>query len=310
MSLSKAILPSGAPFDGASETPVPCERLRPLMGVPFTLPCEDPWLQTEGTRGHTYLEAAREAWLELPEWMDFLATDSPAWDIKRAARDIYLSWLVPALPAGGIVLDVGCGIGRLTQSMLDRGFTVVGVDGDLQSLQRCAWHAAGRDGALDLHWSTPFALPDVQADVVIAVEVLCYFEDPAAALKAIVERLKPGGLLFLSMEGRWGWAGAADAPADGLSVALGDGDLLDLPGDRYVHLFDRDRMTALLEGAGLQVETLVPTHYLTDGPLEELLPTPMSLEKLLELEKTCREHPVWSPLNRIWTATARKPAAP
>jgi SAM-dependent methyltransferase len=239
--------------------------------------------------------------------MDFLDLGSPAWDIKRAARDLYLHALRPCVEGQLTVLDVGCGIGRLTQPLLDRGHTVIGVDGDLQSLQRCAWHAAGRAGALELHWSTPSSLPDVQVDLAVAVEVLCYLEDPAAALAAVVERVRPGGRVFLSMEARWGWAAAPDAPAGGLDVALGEGTLLDLPGDRYVHLFDREGMEALLTGAGLEVEVIRPSHYLPDGPLEDLLPTDLTQEVLLALEERFRDHPVWGPMNRIWTAIGRVP---
>ena len=31
------------------------------------------------------------------------------------------------------------------------------------------------------------------------------------------------------------------------------------------------------------------------------------LEALLDVEEACRAHPVWRPLNRIWTAVAVKP---
>ena len=48
---------------------------------------------------------------------------------------------------------------------------VWGVDGDLHSLQRCAWRASGRPGRLDLHWSSVHRLPPLRdLDVVIACE--------------------------------------------------------------------------------------------------------------------------------------------
>lgn len=307
MSLSDAALSDGTPVAPGPVGPFECESLRPLMEVAFRLPCGDPWLQTRGTPAHTYLEAAGQAWRDHPEWMDFLDQQSPAWDIKRAARDVYLHWLEPFVKPGQEVLDVGCGIGRITQSLLDLGLTVYGADGDLQSLQRCAWHAAGRAGKLDLFWTTPDHLPDVQVDLAVSVEVLCYLEDPAAGLAAMVDRVRPGGRVFLTMEARWGWAASPDAPADGVDVALGEGNLLHLEGDRYVHLQDRESMVALLEGAGLEVELLEPTHYLTDGPLEDLLPSDLTQEVLIGLEAKFRAHPVWGPLNRIWTAVGRKP---
>ena len=306
MSLSNAILPNGDP--AGLPSPVPCDDLFALHEVAFGLPCEDPWLRQRSGPARAYLDAAEEAWRNQEEWMDFLDQESPCWDLKRAERDLYLHVLDPYTEHVQTVLDVGCGIGRLTHPFLDRGATVTGVDGDLKSLQRCAWHAAGREGALELHWSTVGALPAIQVDLAIAAEVLCYVEDPDAALRALVSRVKPGGLVFVTMEARWGWALAQDAPVDGLDALLGDEPVLNLPGDRYVQLFDEDRMRRWLTDAGLQIETLVPTHYLTDGPLESMVPDPLSLEMLIEAEARCRNHPVFRPLNRIWTAVARVPA--
>lgn len=308
MSLSRATDAQGRSVAPGASGPFACETLRALQGVRFSLPCDDPWILDEDSPSHTYLEAALAAWTDAPEWMDFLDLGSPAFDLKRAARDLYLHELRPLLGSTRDVLEVGCGIGRITQPMLDAGLTVHGIDADLESLRRCAWYAAGRPGALDLHWTTPAHLPDVRVDLAVAVEVLCYLESPADALAAMVHHVRPGGHVFLSMEARYGWAASADAPQEGLEVALGSGHgLLDLEGDRYVHLYDEAGMRALLEGAGLVVEKLVATHYLTDGPLEDLLPRSASLEELLAMEEQLRVHPVWGPLNRIWTAVARKP---
>lgn len=305
MSLRNATFPDGQPI-GLPSTPVPCDELFTLFERRFQLPCDDPWLEDPSGPGATYLQAALGAWDEHPEWMDFLDQHSPAWDLKRAARDLYLEVLEPFLAEGGTALDVGCGIGRMLQPLLDRGYTVHGVDGDHQSLERCAWHAAGRAGALELHWSTPRHLPDVQVDLALAVESLCYLEDPQAALDAMVQRVRPGGHVFVAMEARWGWAASEDAPPEGLEAALG-ASVLEVPGDRYVQLFDRERMESWIAAAGLELEVLVPTHYLTDGPLEALLPLSCSREELVALESRFRAHPIWGPLNRIWTAVARRP---
>jgi S-adenosylmethionine-dependent methyltransferase len=293
---------------GWPERPIPCEQLIDLVDEPFDLPCEDPWLRDSGTAGHAYLEAAARGWDEHPEWMDYLDLSSPINDLKRAERDIYLHWWRPWLKAER-VLDVGCGIGRMTMPFLDRGATVIGVDGDLQSLHRCAWHAAGRPGSLALRWSTATRLPDIApVDVAIACEVLCYVPEIEAALATIVSRLRPGGALLIAMEAPYGWATAEDAPSGSLDEALRCAGVIDLPGDRWVRTFDEPGMRALLEGAGLVVERLIPTHYVPDGPLERCLDPQLSLERLLEVEEACRRHPVWGPLHRIWTGVATRPA--
>ncbi|MEZ4320069.1 MAG: class I SAM-dependent methyltransferase [Myxococcota bacterium] len=304
MTLAKATLPDGQPADLPGEAPFPAESLRALVDERFDLPCGDPWLQATGDRGHAYLDASRQAWLDHPEYMDFLAMDSPVWDLKRAERDLYLEALGDRMGAK-TVLDVGCGIGRLTQPFLDEGATVYGCDGDLDSLRRCAWYAAGRAGRLDLFWTSVFALPDVKVDLILAVEVLCYVEDPVAVLRELRERLNPGGALLLAMEARWGWATSPDAPADGLDVALGEGGPLELD-DRFVHVLEGEQVDAMLEEAGFTVESRLATHYFTTGPLEALLPVDLSRELLLEIEDRARRHPVWGPLNRIWTVIATR----
>jgi 2-polyprenyl-3-methyl-5-hydroxy-6-metoxy-1,4-benzoquinol methylase len=305
MSLSKITGPNGQPI-ALPEPPVAASALTPLVGVTFSLPLEDPWLRERGSEGHAYLDGARSAWEEHPEWMDFLDPESPCHELKSAERDLYAHWWKPYIRAGQ-VLDLGCGIGRITTLFLDAGATVTGVDGDMKSLRRCAWHAAGRAGALELRWTSATKLPELaDLDVVVAAEVLCYVPDHRAVLQDLVARLKPGGVLLLSMEARWGWALGADAPAGGLEAALSGSAVIDLPGDRWVHTYTRDELEELLTGLGLEVQQIIPSHYLPDGPLEDLA-TSLTLEGLLEAEERARLHPVWGPLNRLWLAAATVP---
>ncbi|MEM9494032.1 MAG: class I SAM-dependent methyltransferase, partial [Myxococcota bacterium] len=210
------------------------------------------------------------------------------------------------------VLDIGCGVGRFATYFLDRGADVIGVDGDMQSLCRCAWHAAGRPGRLDLYWTSVHTLPEIApCDLAVACEVLCYVPDVGRALRAIVARLRPGGTLLLSVEARWGWALSVDAPGGGLDVALAepvgtDTGVLDLTDDRWVRIYQRDQLHAELSAAGLRVEGIWPMLYTLDGPLESLVPSTATTAELLAIEQRCRDHPIWSPLNRVWTAAAVK----
>lgn len=306
MSLSRAHLPDGRPLLEDGVAPMSGEQLMALVGVPFDLPADDPWVLDGGDEAHAYLDGARAAWVQTPEWMDFLDPDSPAHVLKTTERDLYLHHWAPWLEGAQTVLDVGCGVGRFVQPLVAMGKTVWGVDADLASLHRCAWHAAGGAGALDLSWSSVHVLPEIQVDLAIACEVLCYVPALEEALATLVARIRPGGVLLLAMEARWGWAASPDAPEGGIAHALvGDG-VIDLPGDRWVRTFERDELVALLDAAGLEVECCVATNYVLDGPLESVTSGVPDLDALLDLEEACRVHPVWEPLNRIWTVAARK----
>ncbi|MCB9665028.1 MAG: methyltransferase domain-containing protein [Alphaproteobacteria bacterium] len=273
----------------------------------FHLDADDPFVAGEGDAEHAYLDGAREAWVKEELYMDWLHQRSPVRQLKLRERDLYLHHWDPWLHDGARVLDVGCGIGRFALPLLDRGATVHGVDADLASLRRLAWRAVGRPGSLDLHWSGVHVLPEVEVDLVVACEVLCYAPDLERALAGAVARLRPGGVLLLALEGRWGWACAPDVPAGALGQALvGDGEL-DLPGDRYVRTLEGPEVEALVADAGLELELLTPTHYVLDGPLEAVAGDVPPLDVLLDVEEACRVHPVWAPLNRIWTVAARRP---
>lgn len=304
MTLAQATLPDGKPIQLEGEAPFAATKLIDLVEVDFQLPCGDPWLKEQATTAHSYLNGAREGWEKHPEWMDFLEIHSPAHDLKELERGLYEHWWRPWL-SGEKVMDIGCGIGRMTLPLLDRDATVYGVDGDLNSLRRCAWHAAGHGGKLDLFWTSVHQLPDVdELDAIIACEVYCYVPEVQSALNMAAKKLRKGGALLISVEARWGWAASEDAPVGGVQEALDGSGVLNRPGDRWVKTYTEEELRELLEGAGLRVERIVATHYLTDGPLERSLPDIVELPYLLGLEERCRVHPVWGPLNRAWTAVA------
>ncbi len=307
MGLANARHPDGTPVALAGDAPFSARALTQLDGLAFDLPADDPWVLGKGGADHAYLDAAKEAWNNEAEWMDVLDRACPVYDLKAVERELYTWHWKPWLDRAKTVLDVGCGVGRFLVPLVARGATVYGVDADLRSLRRAAQHVMGMPGKVDLHWSSVHALPDVQVDTVIACEVLCYVPEVERALAEIVARLKPGGALLLSMEGRWGWALAQDASPGSIAHALvGDG-IIDLPGEGWVHTWEDGPLTELLESAGLKVELMVPTHYVLDGPLEQVAGFVPPVEALLDVEDACRAHPVWRPLNRIWTAVAVKP---
>lgn len=291
--------------------PWPCAELSLYKGRRFLLPASDPVLVElfhGGPAPRPALEGlvgATTAWRDDPEWMDFLDPKSPAHVQKLRERELYLARWAPYLARGGRVLDLGAGIGRFSTLALDAGAELLAVDADLRSLWRLLWHAAGREGSLDLRWSLAERLGSLRLgtfDLVIAAELLSYCERPRQVLGAVLKSLRPGGHLLLSVEARYGWAAAPDV-AEGSLGALFSQRSLHVRGDRFVRTWSEPELRALL--ADFEILELIPSHYTLGGPFTYAAGS-ASLEQLLRWEARCRADPVLASLNRAWSVVARR----
>jgi len=145
-------------------------------------------------------------------------------------------------------------------------------------------------------------------DAIIACEILCYLPDADAALREMATRLRPGGALLVSVEARWGWAAAYDAPAGSCDEALDGRGVIDLPGERWVCTYSREDLEGLIRRSGLQALSIFPLHYVFEGPLQYTVRRDMEIGELIAIEDRCRVHPVWGPLNRVWAAVGIRPS--
>lgn len=188
----------------------------------------------------------------------------------RFHRDQFLE-LLP--PPGSRTVDLGCGEGRLSRDLRDRGHQVIGIDAS-PSLVVAAREA---DPSMEVRLADAIALPleDACADLVVAFMSLHDIDDMPAAVREAARVLEPGGRLCLAIVHPVNSAGRfAERAADAAFMITG-GYLQ--PSD-YALEVERAGLTmtfhsshrpmqdyfAALEAAGLVVETLrepsIPEH--------------------------------------------------
>ena len=145
---------------------------------------------------------------------------------------------------GKTALDVGCGAGLLTEPLARLGATVTGIDASPEVVEVARRHAALMGLAIDYRAGDVLEL-EGQFDLITAMEVVEHVADPAAFVKALAQRLAPGGLLIMSTPNATGWSKL-------LMITVGEG-FGQIP--RGTHDFDKflspDRLKALLGDAGL-----------------------------------------------------------
>jgi trans-aconitate methyltransferase len=150
--------------------------------------------------------------------------------------------------AGERVLDIGCGDGALTQQIVERGATVVGVDASPPMID------AARARGLDARLLNAEALPfDHEFDAVFSNAALHWIRDHDALLDGVARALRPGGRFVAECGGHSNVAAIEVAVRAVLARRR-------LPGriDRYYPSVDeyRDRLSA--HGFRVKVISLIP----------------------------------------------------
>ncbi len=181
-----------------------CGREHPIRGgVPRLLPTK-----LEGPKWDT---AKAFGW----QWKQF--SNLLLWDEQR---EQFLDWLEPLKPddfSDKVVLDAGCGMGRLTEVAATFGpRQLIGVD--LSSAVEVAWRRLR--GRPNVHivqadiTQLPLRTEDAQLDIAYSVGVLHHLPDPRAGFDSIVNHLRPGGKLHGWVYGQEGnaWVEALVSP--------------------------------------------------------------------------------------------------
>lgn len=114
----------------------------------------------------------------------------------RREFEVFLETL--NLPFGSRLLEMGCGTGRYTLPLLERGYSVDGVDISEKSLDvlHRSYNANRHGGWGELR--TVAQLPERgEFDGVVCVNLLHHLEDPAKSVKIFVNLLRAGGVLLV-----------------------------------------------------------------------------------------------------------------
>ena len=101
------------------------------------------------------------------------------------------------------VCDLGCGCGMQAAELAARGWDVVGVDASEDALNYC--RSRGVE-ALEGRLPDDIPLERASMDAVLLLDVLEHIDPDAASLAAGAERLKPGGVLIVTVPAyQWMW---------------------------------------------------------------------------------------------------------
>lgn len=131
-------------------------------------------------------------------WWDPTSEFKPLHDINPLRLD-YIDNITPL--AGKKVLDVGCGGGILSESMVTRGATVMGIDAGDAPISVAKLHALETQTQIDYQQITAEHLSEThhqQFDVVTCMEMLEHVPDPSSVIQACARMVKPNGHVFFS----------------------------------------------------------------------------------------------------------------
>lgn len=263
------------------------------------------------------LEGYKNAWKEYPEDLDFLSKKSGHYHAKMLEREIYLEIMKPFLKnlkQGSVVLDAACGIGRFAIELAKTGCKVHMVDACEENLERAAAHLGKKNLAdAELYLGDISSLSmfrDGTFDLSLAIEAICYCSNPEKALKELARVTKKGGLVIISVEGKYGSLIADE------NVRLEHFDSgyfnneLRIKNHTYTRYFSKEELENMIKNAGIEILSSQGCIYVPNGIFNKLLDRGKLdkkeyRKKAMEIEKICRSDPALGNLARVWIAVGK-----
>ncbi len=137
------------------------------------------------------------------EFEAMLAADEDHWWYRGRRRIVRSELDRLALPAGALILDAGCGSGRMLDELVDYG-RVAGIDASPRGVEaaRARGHADVQVGSVD---QLPY--PDSLFDLVTSLDVIEHVHHDERALRELWRVTRPGGYLLATVPAyRWLWS--------------------------------------------------------------------------------------------------------
>lgn len=183
-------------------------------------------------------------------WMAELVADKEQL-LNSGKRDLdFLFQDIPdSVSSRARVLDVGCGIGRLTALLKNRVASVVAADISDVALSH-AQEIVGESSTVSYHHLNGSNLSGIQGpfDIIISFATLCHLTAPALLiyLKGFYELLAPDGISIIQM-----YVGSEHQFPESDSFSI--------------RSYDRDRLLRSLEGIGFSIEAVKDLVLPFDG---------------------------------------------
>lgn len=177
----------------------------------------------EGDPPPKHKQSSRATWVtkhfsnSVTYWHDVYSRQDVKGQVYRNRQSVVVDWALSVTDGGAAVADVGAGAGHLAVALAHHGLAVTAIDASETMIDQVASNAtrAGLNHlvAATLSDAHQLRVPSSKFDVVTAIGLLPWVEQPGLALAEMARIAKPGGHVIATMDNslslsRWldpGW---------------------------------------------------------------------------------------------------------
>ncbi|MDQ0060002.1 class I SAM-dependent methyltransferase [Paenibacillus harenae] len=149
------------------------------------------------SKEHDFLLQSVKRWFNRPDQISYYY-DEVSGGLTEAEQ-----YLLNNLPNNGSILDVGCGAGRISMYLAEKGYMVTGVDISEGLITRARELSTKKNLTINFINTEGLDLPfkDATFEIMVGFKVLCYIPSRKLRheyLQELFRVLKPGGTLIMT----------------------------------------------------------------------------------------------------------------